>query len=143
MRQLINNRGHKRNPTKDSTNDRLRGIKNKDRRNELSRLRFEDPEYRKEKYDIRNKSRKKKYAEQRISLFKILGGEKCVKCGFSDIRALQFEHKDDTGYLDKKKFTRYDQMMRYYISHPLEAIEFLQIYCANCNQIKKFTPKTE
>ncbi len=136
MRNLTNIRGHKVNLSKITSNERLYQIKNKERRNEKRRIRYSDPEYRKQKNEMRNNSRRQKYLQDKTSLFKILGGFKCCICGFDNPLALQIEHKDDTGYLDKKRFNRHDQFFRYYITHPLEAIKYLQIMCANCNQIK-------
>jgi len=139
VRQEIDNRGFKRDPFKDSTNERLRAVddKKRQRRNNLKFERMEDPKYRREKYDIRNNSRKIAYAKQRQSLFKILGGAFCTQCHYDDYpEALQIDHIFNTGNLDKLRFKRRDQLFRYYISHPLEAIEVLQILCANCNQVK-------
>lgn len=136
MRKTVNKRGHKINISKVTTTERLHQIKNKEKRNEKRRIRYSNPEYRKEKNEKRNKSRKQKYIQDKTALFKILGGFKCCECGFDNPLALQIEHKTNTGYLDKKRFNRHDQFFRYYITHPLEAIEYLQIMCANCNQIK-------
>ena len=136
MRNTTNNRGHKIDISKVTTRERLHQLKNKEKRNEKRRIRYSNPKYRKEKNEIRNESRKQKYIQDKTSLFKILGGFKCCICGFENPLALQIEHKNDTGHLDKKRFNRHDQFFRYYITHPLEAIEYLQIMCANCNQIK-------
>lgn len=136
MRKLENSRGHKIDISKVTTRERLDGFKNMKKRNEKRRIRYSNPEYRKEKNEIRNQSRKQKYIQDKTSLFKILGGFKCCICGFDNPLALQIEHKNDTGHLDKKRFNRHDQFFRYYITHPLEALEYLQIMCANCNQIK-------
>jgi hypothetical protein len=67
-------------------------------------------------------------------------GNKCVKCGFSDWRGLQFDHIKGGG---TKDFTiRFkgsgDAMYRYYLNHPEEAKMMLQLLCANCNQIKRY-----
>ena len=136
MRKQVNSRGYKIDISKVTTQERLHSIKNKMKRNIQRQIRYTDPDYRKEKNEIRNKSRKQKYIADKNSLFKILGGFKCCECGFDNPLALQIEHKDDTGNLDKRRFNRHDQFFRYYITHPLEAIEYLQIMCANCNQIK-------
>lgn len=136
MRKLVNIRGHKINVSKITTDERLYSLKNKKRANENRRKRYADPEYRKTQNEKRNKSRKQKYRQNKDSLLKILGGNKCCVCGFDNPKALQIEHKNDTGHLDKKRFNRHDQFFRYYITHPLEAIKYLQVMCANCNQIK-------
>ena len=70
-----------------------------------------------------------------------LYGRKCVRCGFSDMRALQLDHVKDDGNLnrirkrDGKRVTKtqpawYDAMKSY---RP----EKYQILCANCNWIKR------
>jgi len=141
MRQTVNNRGHKRDPFKDSTNDKLRYIKNKEKINEQRRKRYAKDKDRINK--VRNTTGKKTYRDQRQSLIKILGGFKCKDCGYDDnILALQIDHIFNTGNLDKKRFGRRDELFRYYISHPLEAIENLQVLCANCNQIRIWEKKT-
>ena len=62
----------------------------------------------------------------------IIGGQRCVKCGFDDIRALQIEHKNGG-----KNFINQYEMYRFYVSNPEKAKEKLQVMCANCNWIKK------
>ena len=137
MRQTVNNRGHRVSIETQTSHERLYAIQNKDKRNQARNKRFEDPEYRREKYDIRNKSRKIAYAKDRQSVFKILGGAFCNICHYEDYpEALQIDHIFGTGHLDKLRFNRRDKMFRYYKNHPFEAIEYLQILCANCNQIK-------
>lgn len=77
------------------------------------------------------------HKRKKMRLFKILGGAICVRCGFTDDRALQFDHKKGMGQIDRKMngiTTRY----KYYIDHPDEAKEDLQVLCANCNWIKRF-----
>ena len=71
----------------------------------------------------------------KIALLKLIG-EKCVKCGYSDIRALQFDHRFGDGKEDRKKF-RANQFYRFYLSHPEKALKKLQTLCANCNHIKR------
>jgi len=69
----------------------------------------------------------------RGKLFKILGGKKCVECGYSNELALAFDHIHDDGYKDRKiRILDY----RKYINSPSLALERLQVLCANCNHIK-------
>ena len=73
-------------------------------------------------------------------LFELLGGKRCIKCGFSDERALQFDHINGGGCKDYDRFggrKRVDSMQKYYIKHPEEAKKTLQVLCANCNWIKR------
>ena len=75
----------------------------------------------------------------RPKLIKLLGN-KCIKCGFTDIRALQIDHKNGGGRKEHKKFGN-QQLYRYYLKHPIEAKNKLQILCANCNWIKRVEKK--
>jgi len=76
----------------------------------------------------------------RISVFEILGDE-CIRCGFSDKRALQFDHKDGLGNQDLKKHGGSLNMYLYYKLNPEEAKKELQVLCANCNWIKRHENK--
>jgi hypothetical protein len=60
-------------------------------------------------------------------------GAKCVRCGFSDVRALHMDHVNGGGNIERKLLTgpslRYKKM--------LDEPKNYQILCANCNFIKK------
>jgi len=121
----------------ESSNNRKWGLKNKEKRNIQRKERRKDPEYVKEKNEIRNKSAKERYQRLRTTVFKIIGGFICIDCGYNDQRAMQIEHIHNTGNLDKKRFhQRRDQMFLYYSRNPIEAFENLEPVCANCNQIR-------
>jgi len=64
-------------------------------------------------------------------------GNKCVKCGFSDIRALQIDHKIGSCIKDRIKFKNDNLAHIYYLKNPIFALNNLQILCANCNWIKR------
>jgi hypothetical protein len=70
------------------------------------------------------------WKEKAVALY----GSKCTICGFSDTRALQFDHVNDDGYADRK--TRKSLSI-----HPREihndATGKFQLLCANCNWIKR------
>jgi len=74
------------------------------------------------------------YKHKRI-LFNILGGPKCVRCGFTDIRALQFDHIDGDGRKERKNHSV--EYLGKYTKHPEDARMKLQVLCANCNWIKR------
>lgn len=78
----------------------------------------------------------KRYYQKQLKkdLMKVLEQDRCVRCGFTDIRALQFDHIHGDGFKDKRGSTR---RMLDYILHPDEAREKLQLLCANCNWIKR------
>lgn len=74
---------------------------------------------------------------QRSIHFKALRlyGGKCCRCGFSDWRALQFDHVKSLGTYSTKNVGRvchYEEVIRSF-----DTGEF-QLLCANCNTIKKY-----
>jgi RNase P subunit RPR2 len=69
--------------------------------------------------------------------FALLGG-KCVKCGFSDIRALQIDHVNGGGV---KHYKSRSSSIRFYkdiLDEIKEGSEKYQLLCANCNWIKRY-----
>lgn len=82
----------------------------------------------------RHKDRRMSY-ELREKVFAKLGSH-CVKCGFSDKRALQVDHVYNDGYIDRKKNGWSDMKIRYRTILADTEGKY-QILCANCNWIKK------
>lgn len=84
-----------------------------------------------------NANKRRQYTGIRLEIIKLLGG-KCALCSFSDIRALQIDHKHGGGCRDRGLFG--SNMRRYYKS-VLEKInggdKSYQCLCANCNCIKE------
>jgi len=77
--------------------------------------------------------------EKRLNLFDILGGRKCVRCGYSeDTRALTFHHVRDDGLEDRKIHDRQSQLYSFYLRNPDLAKANLQVLCCNCNAIEKY-----
>lgn len=64
-------------------------------------------------------------------------GNKCVVCGISDPEMLQIDHVYNNGFLDRDRFGSSLAMYTYYLNHPEEAKERLQILCANHNWKKR------
>lgn len=90
------------------------------------------------KYYQKYYSHKKEYNAKlwlklRKDTMKILGGEKCVKCGFSDYRALHIDHINGGGNKHIKSFSSNKTYHKYIKDNPSE----FQVLCANCNFIKK------
>lgn len=69
----------------------------------------------------------------RARVIKHLGGE-CVRCGFTDIRALQVDHIDGHGVTHIRAVS-----WRARYKHILETTPntIYQLLCANCNWIKR------
>lgn len=55
----------------------------------------------------------------------------------SSIRALQFDHINGGGIKDKERFHTSQSRIRYYLNHPDHPRAKLQVFCANCNWIKR------
>jgi hypothetical protein len=74
------------------------------------------------------------YRRLRVAGLELLGG-KCVRCGFSDIRALQFDHIHGGGCKDKRE--RKAIIYKDVIDTTLRGENKYQLLCANCNWIKR------
>lgn len=87
------------------------------------------------------KEKRKLYAKKcrlkvRIDVINMLGG-KCVKCGFTDLRALQLDHINGWGARERRNANDNIRVYRKYRNNPEEAKKILQVLCANCNIIKR------
>jgi len=77
--------------------------------------------------------------EKRNFILKSMGN-KCIKCGFTDVRALQIDHINGGGTKEKQEIGEGVPFYNYLI----ELIKLniwqkgYQILCANCNSIKKY-----
>lgn len=76
----------------------------------------------------------------RLQIMDILGGRECIKCGFSDKRALQFDHINGGGIKELRQMSP-PKMYLYYLNNPNIAKKKLQLLCANCNWIKRHENK--
>ena len=70
-------------------------------------------------------------------IYSALGGAYCQVCKIEDEHVLTFDHKNDDGHLDRKRFSSYGDFYLYYSLHIDEAREKLQVSCFNHN-VKKF-----
>ncbi len=59
----------------------------------------------------------------------------CVRCGFTDIRALQIDHINGGGVQELKVVSSTDRVYRAILKNP-DKTKY-QILCANCNWIKR------
>lgn len=87
--------------------------------------------YRKLDDQKRSQTKMEKARKLRLKLIGILGG-KCVDCGLSDVRVLQFNHKDRTlkvrtpsAMLTWRRYVYYEKQ-----------IDNLELVCANCHIIR-------
>jgi hypothetical protein len=75
---------------------------------------------------------------KKIEIHSLLGSI-CIKCGFTDIRALQIDHINGGGHIERKE---YPTNPKKYYSNILTSIKNkegkYQLLCANCNWIKRF-----
>lgn len=72
----------------------------------------------------------------RKSALEILGG-KCVRCGFSDERALQIDHINGGGVKEIREHLFKGNYHKYVIESVLSKKVKYQLLCANCNWIKR------
>lgn len=95
---------------------------------------YKCPEFRQKKLNERMRYMYK----WKTSCFELLG-DKCVNCGFSDKRALQFDHINGDGFKDQKNrnVTHYKKIV---LSIQSGEKRF-QILCCNCNWIKRVENK--
>lgn len=91
-----------------------------------------NPEYRKRSLILAAVKR----LEYRREILKVLGGEKCIRCGFDDYRALQVDHINGGG---RKEFKENPALTRakYYLEHIKNNLSKYQVLCSNCNWIKR------
>lgn len=86
--------------------------------------------------DSAKRSRKRLIQRKKDHVAELLETAPCVDCGFSDPRALQFDHLDPK----TKKHNIADMVSGRYNSASLEALkeelEKCVVRCANCHQIK-------
>lgn len=73
---------------------------------------------------------------QRARIIELLGG-KCVRCGFSDSRALQVDHVNGGGCSEKD--SRWAEfLIKRIIEDVKNKTNLYQLLCANCNWIKRY-----
>ena len=84
-----------------------------------------------------NVNKRRQYKSLRIEIINLLGGE-CSQCGFTDVRALQIDHRSGGGCQERKA---YSKNMRQYYKAILEKIkagdDSYRCLCANCNAITR------
>lgn len=78
---------------------------------------------------------RKRHASWRNNIISKLGGV-CIKCGFSDVRALQVDHIKGNGYAERKYMSHHT--VGYYRAVMQDKGENYQLLCANCNWIKRY-----
>lgn len=72
----------------------------------------------------------------RTKVFDLLG-DKCVRCGFNDKRALQIDHINGHGFKELVKIGSQAHYKKIIAMPDEERKKTYQILCANCNWIKK------
>lgn len=88
---------------------------------------------------VENKARRRAYSltfskRAKKAAYDLLGTE-CVRCGFSDPRALQIDHIEGKGHQQRKAITK--NFYRVVVEEILSGENKYQILCANCNWIKR------
>jgi hypothetical protein len=74
---------------------------------------------------------------RRRQMIQLMGG-KCEKCGYSDFRALQVDHKDGYGSMERKSYGHCASTLRKKVIEDMaRGRQKYQLLCANCNWIKR------
>lgn len=81
-------------------------------------------------------SQRKYHQKNREKLFDLLGN-KCVKCGFSDKRALQIDHINGGGRGERIRYNTKD-FHKVVLKSLKKRENKYQLLCANCNWIKRY-----
>ena len=90
------------------------------------------------KYKDKKPLRKKDTHSTNLRIAAILEmGGACSSCGFSDIRALQIDHKNGGGSQERKKTSQYALYKKVYNLAIKGECKDYQVLCANCNWIKR------
>jgi hypothetical protein len=80
------------------------------------------------------------WVRMRKEILELLGG-KCIRCGFSDSRALQIDHINGGGYKEKSKFKTTWKWYQFILEQLKNGSKDYQLLCANCNWIKRSEDK--
>jgi hypothetical protein len=115
--------------------DRVRQGKRKDERREYNKRLWEKQRGDK-KIQTKMKLYLKSYRDGRRKLLISLLGGKCVRCGFSDARALQIDHRNGGGSRESKSLR--GAKISFQLKRVLAGDNNYQLLCANCNWIKRF-----
>lgn len=75
----------------------------------------------------------------RLKVLKALGN-KCVKCGFSDWRALQIDHVNSDGAWERRIQKTNPSVFYRKVTEEKDSGKY-QLLCANCNWIKRYEKK--
>lgn len=79
----------------------------------------------------------KSYEHARTEILALLGN-RCSKCGYSDQRALQIDHKFGNGQEERRNFKNYNKYLNFVLLEVKAGSNRYQLLCANCNRIKQF-----
>jgi len=70
-------------------------------------------------------------------------GNKCIRCGFSDIRILQIDHVKGCGKKEIQSFKTYTTYLRYVLKKIQSGSKDYQLLCPNHNWLKRIENKKE
>src|SRR6266404_9630328 len=87
--------------------------------------------------EIERRAESKRYHATKDEAFELLGN-KCIKCGWTDRRALQIDHIEAIGDAQRRKLNHRGRILyREVKANPIK----YQLLCANCNWIKRHENK--
>jgi NADPH-dependent 7-cyano-7-deazaguanine reductase QueF len=92
--------------------------------------------YQQEHPEIYRNATQKCRKKLKLKVFEKLGN-KCVRCGITDIRVLQIDHVNGHGNKEHKELKDYGFMLKVLA----DTEGNYQLLCANCNWIKRYENK--
>ena len=120
---------------KDIVKEKVKEKKRHKRRYKKHKVMYQDRELKRyyEHRKERTKTVRSHYKKLRMLILNKFGN-KCVKCGFSDPRALQVDHIHGGGCKDQKSRSNYLGFLKEVLE---DTKGRFQVLCANCNWIKR------
>lgn len=96
--------------------------------------------------DAHRKKQNKARNKVRFQVLELLGGVRCARCAFSDYRALQIDHINGDGAIDRRSSWKVTsgliwKLRKWIVENPELARAKYQVLCANCNWIKRTEDK--
>ena len=123
-------RYNERNPGKKAKALRKKRAANRDFFNEYARFQY------KKNIEKVKMQKAKRWQIYRLAVITKMGGE-CVRCGFSDYRALQIDHINGGGVREIREKGQYHSSKEILKGNT----DKYQLLCANCNWIKRYENK--
>lgn len=105
------------------------------RKHRIERARWQR-EYREQNPALMLERRRQSHYRLRLAAFEKIGGARCIRCGETDVRVLQVNHKNGGGAVEFRASSP-SQLYRA-IRDGSRSAEDLEVRCSNCNIIYEY-----